>query len=75
MAFKTITIKEDVYNQLLTLKRKNESFSELFQRLSTEKKNLRILKELSESQTYNNKEELLKDIQTKRSQKRGWEEE
>ena len=30
---KTITIKEDVYNELKNQKRKDESFSDLFERL------------------------------------------
>ena len=34
MAFKTITIKEDVYNELAGVKSNDESFSELLHRLS-----------------------------------------
>lgn len=34
MGFKTITIKDDVYRDLLKLKRKDESFSEFFRRLA-----------------------------------------
>ncbi|MBS7626983.1 antitoxin [Candidatus Bathyarchaeota archaeon] len=33
MGFKTLTIKEEVYNELLKIKRDNESFSELFERM------------------------------------------
>ena len=36
MGFKTITIKEDVYKKIARAKRKNESFSELFDRKFSE---------------------------------------
>jgi predicted CopG family antitoxin len=35
---KTLTIRDKVYDELLKLKRKEESFSELLERLATEKK-------------------------------------
>ena len=38
MAFKTITIKEEVYDELRNIKNKNESFSDLLGRLAKEKK-------------------------------------
>lgn len=38
MGFKTITIKDEVYRDLLKLKRKDESFSELFERLTKREK-------------------------------------
>ena len=38
MGFKTITIKEDVYKELLEEKGKEESFSEFFDKLMKEKK-------------------------------------
>jgi len=34
MGFKTITIKDEVYNKLMKLKRPKESFSQLFARLA-----------------------------------------
>ena len=33
MGFKTLTIKEDVYNELINVKGKNESFSEFFAKI------------------------------------------
>jgi predicted CopG family antitoxin len=39
MTSKNISITEDVYNKLLKIKRKNESFSELFLRLLKIQKN------------------------------------
>ncbi len=38
MKFKTLTIKKEVYEELLKIKRKNESFSELFMRLIKKEK-------------------------------------
>ncbi len=38
MAVKTITITEKAYNKLLNLKKERESFSDLFNRISDEKK-------------------------------------
>ena len=68
MGFKTLTIKESVYKKLLLMKRKDESFSELFERLSNS--NLEILKKMRGCNTYENKEELLKEIYDKRKERR-----
>ncbi len=68
MAFKTLTIKESVYKKLLIMKRKDESFSDLFKRLSNS--NIEVLKKMRGCNTYNNKEEILKEISDKRKEKR-----
>ncbi len=68
MAFKTLTIKESVYKKLLLMKRKNESFSDLFERLS--ESNLEVLKKMRGCNTYENKKEMLRDIYNKRKEKR-----
>ena len=68
MAFKTLTIKESVYKKLLLLKRKNESFSELFERLSNS--NLEVLKNMRGCNTYEKKEEMLREIYEKRKERR-----
>ena len=68
MAFKTLTIKESVYKKLLLMKKKDESFSELFERIS--KSNLEILKKMRGCNTYENKDELIKDLYNKRKEKR-----
>lgn len=68
MGFKTLTIKESVYKKLLLMKREDESFSDLFERLS--QSNLELLKKLRGRLTYDDKEELLKDIYEKRKEKR-----
>jgi len=68
MGFKTLTIKESVYKKLLTMKRKDESFSDLFERLSDS--NLEILKKMRGCNTYEDKEKMLKEIYEKRKEKR-----
>ncbi|MEX2728029.1 MAG: antitoxin VapB family protein, partial [Candidatus Sigynarchaeum springense] len=51
MASKTICIKNDVYNRLVSLKREDESFSDFLQRLI----------DIVESKT-NNRETILKEV-------------
>ncbi len=68
MTFKTLTIKESVYKKLLLMKRKNESFSDLFERLSNS--NLEVLKKMRGCNTYENKDKMLKEIYEKRKEKR-----
>ena len=68
MGFKTLTIKDNVYKKLLLMKKENESFSDLFERLS--KTNIKALRKMRGCITYENKEEMLKDIYEKRKEKR-----
>jgi predicted CopG family antitoxin len=68
MGFKTLTIKENVYNKLLLMKRKEESFSDFFERMSTT--NIEVLKKMRATQTYEDKEDILQEINTKRKEKR-----
>jgi predicted CopG family antitoxin len=68
MAFKTLTIKESVYKKLLIMKRKNESFSDLFERLSNS--NVEVLKKMRGCNTYKDKMGMIKEIYDKRKEKR-----
>jgi predicted CopG family antitoxin len=68
MSFKTITIKKSAYDRLLAIKKENESFSELFERLSN--KNVGALKKLRGCTTFENKDKMLKEIYKKRKEKR-----
>jgi predicted CopG family antitoxin len=68
MTFKTLTIKESVYKKLLLVKKKDESFSDLFERLSNS--NIQVLKKMRGCNTYENKEDMLKEIYEKRKEKR-----
>ncbi len=62
MLFKTLTIKKEVYDELLKLKRKDESFSELLMRLIRRNRNIDTLHKLAGTVDWVNKEELLKEI-------------
>ena len=71
---KTITIKDDVYKKLIGQKGKDESFSDLFERLVEENLHSGIdaLKKLRGSIEFdkNVKEKILVDIASKRSERR-----
>ena len=73
---KTITIKDDVYRKLRGQKRKNESFSDLFERLSEQNAHgaSEVLKKLRASIEFgkSEKENILADIYSKRSERRYW---
>ena len=68
MSFKTLTVKKSVYEKLLTIKKENESFSDLFERLS--KKNVATLKKLRGCTEFSRKEMMIKDLNKKRNEKR-----
>jgi predicted CopG family antitoxin len=71
---KTITIKDDVYKKLIAQKGKDESFSDLFERLVEENLHSGIdaLKKLRGSIEFdkNVKEKILVDIASKRKERR-----
>jgi predicted CopG family antitoxin len=68
MSFKTLTIKKSVYEKLMGMKKQNESFSDLFERLSN--RNIDTLKKLRGTIEFKNKEALLKDLYKKRKERR-----
>ena len=68
MAFKTITIKSDVYEKLISIKRQDESFSELFDRLS--QRNLEILETLRGCTEFESKSSMIDDIYKRRRERR-----
>jgi predicted CopG family antitoxin len=70
MTAKTITIREDIYKMLLSLKGTNESFSNFFERLVKSRSNIDKLKELRGTIEFRNKELLLKEILEKRKETR-----
>ncbi len=70
MTAKTITIREDVYKMLLSLKGTNESFSNFFERLVKSRSNIEKLKELRGTVEFRNKEMLLKELLEKRMETR-----
>ncbi|UCH89888.1 MAG: hypothetical protein JSV49_04390 [Thermoplasmata archaeon] len=68
MTFKTLRIKKEVYEKLLSIKQEDESFSDLFERLS--KNNIVKLRKLRGSVEFKNKEAMLKEINSKRRDNR-----
>jgi predicted CopG family antitoxin len=67
---KTITIREEVYRKLLTVKKKDESFSELFDRLVESKDPLETLSKLRASVEFRRKKEMLSEISSSRAERR-----
>jgi predicted CopG family antitoxin len=67
---KTITIREEVYRKLLTVKKKDESFSELFDRLVEDKDPLETLSKLRASVEFRKKKEMLSEIYSSRAERR-----
>ena len=67
---KTITIREEVYRKLLTVKKKDESFSELFDRLAESKDPLETLSKLRGSVEFRKKKEMLSEIYSSRAERR-----
>lgn len=67
---KTITIRDAVYKKLLSAKRKDESFSELFERLTEGRNSVEVLKWLRGTVEFRDKEKLLAEINAKRAERR-----
>ena len=67
---KTITIRTEVYENLAKVKKKDESFSELLERLLSAANPLDVLTKLKGSMTFENKRKMLSDIYSKRSERR-----
>jgi predicted CopG family antitoxin len=68
MTFKTITIREDTYRRLLAVKREDESFSDLFDRLVSG--SVGTLKALRGSVEFEAKDEMLREMRKKREEVR-----
>ena len=67
---KTITIREEIYRKLLAVKRKDESFSELFDRLAENKDPLETLAKLRAKVEFREKEKMLSEMQSLRTERR-----
>jgi predicted CopG family antitoxin len=59
-----------VYRKLLTIKKKDESFSELFDRLAENKDPLETLSKLRASVEFRKKKEMLSEISSSRAERR-----
>lgn len=67
---KTITIRNEIYEELKKIKREDESFSELFERLAREKKPIDALSKIRGSVEFRKKKTMLKEMNDRRSEKR-----
>jgi len=67
---KTLTIRDEVYDKLITIKREGESFSELFERLAEGSNPIEILKVLRGSVEFTDKESLLAELHASRAERR-----
>ena len=67
---KTITIRDEVYGKLVMIKGKDESFSELFDRLVECSSPVETLKKLRGKVDFTDKEMMLSELHSKRAEKR-----
>jgi len=67
---KTLTVRDEVYRKLLTVKKRDESFSRLFERLVEGMSALETLKKLRGSVEFKDKEEMLSEIRALRTERR-----
>ncbi len=66
MATKTISIKEEVYKKLVAMKRENESFSQLLNRLVNEQILNATLEKLRGIMEFEDSTSLIKEIEKRR---------
>jgi len=67
---KTITIRDEVYGKLVMIKGRDESFSELFDRLVERSSRVETLRKLRGKVDFTDKETLLSELYSKRAEKR-----
>lgn len=67
---KTITIRDEVYRKLLAIKKKDESFSELFDRLAEGKDPRETLKKLRAKVEFTEKAKMLSELHSSRVERR-----
>jgi len=67
---KTISIRDEVYRKLLKIKRKDESFSDLFERISEGVNPLETLRGLRGCVEFRDKDKMLAEIYEARAERR-----
>jgi predicted CopG family antitoxin len=67
---KTLTIRDEVYKKLMTVKKRDESFSKLFERLTERMGPVEALKKLRGCVEFKDKQKMLSEIQTMRAERR-----
>ncbi len=67
---KTLTIRDEVYKKLASVKKTDESFGELFERLMEGTSSLESLTRLRGSVAFKNKKKMLAEIEALRAERR-----
>lgn len=67
---KTITIKTEVYEDLIKVKKESESFSELFERLIKSATPIETLRKMRGSVEFRNKKKMVSEIYSRREEMR-----
>ncbi len=70
---KTLTIRDEVYEKLASMKRQGESFSELFDRLVRDRSSVELLRSMRGTMEFDGpaeREALIRDITAKRNEAR-----
>jgi predicted CopG family antitoxin len=67
---KTLTIRDEVYRKLLAVKTKEESFSELLEKLAEGTKSIEVLTSLRARVEFREKERMMSDLSTARAERR-----
>ncbi|MFQ6085844.1 MAG: antitoxin VapB family protein [Candidatus Bathyarchaeia archaeon] len=67
---KTISIRDEVYRKLMAIKRENESFSELFERLAEGMDPLETLRRLRGCVEFEEKKEMISEMYSARGERR-----
>jgi len=67
---KTLTIRDEVYRKLLAVKGKDESFSELLEKLAEGTKSVEVLTSLRGRVEFREKEKMLSELSTARAERR-----
>lgn len=67
---KTLKVRDGVYRRLAAVKRRDESFSELFKRLMDDSSSLELLAKLRGRAEFTDKQKMLAEIRATRAERR-----
>ena len=70
MTVKTLTIRKEVYDELVKLKRRGESFSDLLLRLIRNARRITILEGIAGTVDWGDKDKIINEIYSRRFERR-----